>query len=421
MLKLKNGHIIDPKNNIDKICDLLIEDGKIARIDKSIDARCKEIDLDGKYVFPGLVDIHVHLRDFEQSAKEDIISGCNAAAAGGVTSLIAMPNTIPTVDNSDMLKEVYKKAEYACVKVYQAAAITKGIKGTDALDLEELSNNGAAAFSDDGRPVVDSNIMQEALKTANRLNKPILAHCEDLVLAGKGIINKGVVSEKLGVEGIPAGAEDKGTEREICLAEQTGCPIHICHVSTKTSVDMIRDAKARGVKVTAETAPHYFTFDESELLSKNADYRMNPPLRTKEDVLAIIQGIKDGTLDCIATDHAPHTEEEKSDFIKSPNGSIGMETSFSASYTALVKSGIISINKLVELMSCTPSEIARIKAGSLAVGENADIVVFDSKKTWVVDRDKLHGKSKNTPFHQREMTGKVYMTIVDGEIVYKDE
>ncbi len=421
MLKLKNGHIIDPKNNIDLIGDLLIDNGKVAMIDKSINTDCQEIDLNGKYVFPGLVDIHVHLRDFEQAGKEDIVSGSNAAAAGGVTSLIAMPNTIPTVDTPEMLDEVYKKAEKAIVKVYQASAITKGIKGTGALDLEMLANSGAAAFSDDGRPVVDPDIMLKALKTASKLSKPILAHCEDLALAGNGIINKGVVSEKLGVPGIPASAEDEGTAREIRLSEATDCPIHICHVSTKTSVDLIRDAKARGVKVTAETAPHYFTFDESELLSKNADFRMNPPLRTKEDIKAIIDGIVDGTLDCIATDHAPHTEEEKSDFVKSPNGSIGMETSLSASYTALVKTGIISVDRLVELMSFNPSKITNINAGSLAIGEDADIVVFDSEKEWIVDRDKLHGKSKNTPFHNKKMNGKVYMTIVNGKIVYKDE
>jgi dihydroorotase len=419
MLKLKGGHIVDPKNGIDKISDILIDDGKITKISKSIDINCEEIDVSGKYVFPGLVDIHVHLRDFEQSAKEDIISGASSAAAGGVTSLVAMPNTVPAVDSPEMLKKVYEKAEKACVRVYQAAAISKGIKGVEALDLKKLAQCGAAAFSDDGRPVVDSKIMLNALKYAKELGKPVLAHCEDLYLAKGGIINEGAVSRKLGVCGLSAAAEDAGTAREITLAEDSGCPVHICHVSTLTSVNLIRDAKARGVMVTAETAPHYFTLTENDVLCRNADFRMNPPLRTESDKMAIIYAIKSGIIDCIATDHAPHTDAEKSDFEKAPNGSIGMETSLSVSFDALVRKEVISVSKLVELMSYAPAKIANLPAGSLSVGGNADIVVFDPEYEWTVDRNKLHGKSHNTPFHGKTLKGKVVLTMVGGKTVYK--
>lgn len=342
--------------------------------------------------------MHVHLRDPGQTHKEDIITGCKAAAAGGVTSLLAMPNTIPTTDNAETVKYILDKAKNADANVYVAGSITKGLKSLEPTDLEELKSAGAIALSDDGRPVENTKYLSEAMKKAPQLGMTVVAHCEDLFLADGGKINGGEVSKNLGVKGIPAAAEDCGTAREIALAAALDVPIHICHVSTKTSVALVRDAKKRGVKVTAETAPHYFSMTEKELLAKDADFRMNPPLRTHEDVVEIISGLKDGTLDAIATDHAPHTPEEKSDFEKAPNGSIGMETSFAVSYTYLVKTGLLTISELVEKMSTNPAEILGINAGHIKVGAPADLALVDLNEEWVVDVDKLHGKSKNTPF-----------------------
>ena len=419
-LLIKNTRVIDPSQNIDKIADILVEDGKIKAIGNFENAD-KIIDGTGLVSAPGLVDIHVHLRDPGQTHKEDIITGCNAAAAGGVTSLLAMPNTNPTIDNKETVKYVLDKAENANSRVYVAASITKGLKSEEATDLQELKDAGAIALSDDGRPVEDTAMLISAMKKAPQLGMSVVAHCENLTLADGGIINKGEVSRELGVKGIPGSAEDCGTLREITVAEVLNVPVHICHVSTKTSVELIRDAKARGVKVTAETGPHYFSLTEKELLKRDADYRMNPPLRTEEDMLEIIKGLQDGTLDAIATDHAPHSLEEKADFEKAPNGSIGMETSLSVGLTYLVKTGKITINQLIEKMSTNPAKIIGIEAGTLAEGKNADIVVFDPEESYVVDIEKLHGKSKNTPFKNLTLQGKVKYTILGGKVVFEND
>ena len=363
-LLLKNPRVIDPSQDLDKVCDILIEDNRIKSIG-TFDSADKVIDCRGYIAAPGLVDMHVHLRDPGQTHKEDIITGCNAAAAGGVTSLLAMPNTNPVTDNKDTIKYILDKSKNAKAKVYVAASITKGLKSQEATDLKEVKNAGAIALSDDGRPVENSQMLKDAMINAPKLGMSVVAHCEALFLADGGIINQGEVSEKLRVKGIPAAAEDCGTLREITFADVLNVPVHICHVSTDTSVKLVRDAKARGVKVTCETAPHYFTFTEEELLKRDADFRMNPPLRTAKDRQAIIEGLIDGTIDAIATDHAPHTVEEKSDFEKSPNGSIGMETSLSASITALVKTGRLTINQLIAKMSTNPAKILNIEAGTL--------------------------------------------------------
>ena len=418
-LLIKNSRVIDPSQGFDKITDILVEDGKIKGFG-NFDKADKIIDGTGLISAPGLVDIHVHLRDPGQTHKEDIITGCNAAAAGGVTSVLAMPNTNPTIDNAETVKYVIDKANDAKAKVYVAASISKGLKSYEATDLQELKNAGAVALSDDGRPVEDTKILVDAMKKAPELGLAVVSHCESLLLADGGIINKGEVSEKLGVKGIPGSAEDIGTLREITVADVLGVPVHICHVSTKTSVQLIREAKAKGVKVTAETGPHYFSLTEQELLRRDADYRMNPPLRTEEDKLAIIEGLQDGTLDAIATDHAPHSPEEKADFEKAPNGSIGMETSLSVGITYLVKTGKLTINQLIEKMSTNPAKIINIEAGTLQSGKCADIVLFDPDESYVVDVEKLHGKSKNTPFKNLTLNGKVKYTIVDGEVVFEN-
>lgn len=418
-LLIKNIRIVDPSQYLDKVADIYIESGKIAGIGFYTNAD-EIIDGSGLVAAPGLVDMHVHLRDPGQTYKEDIISGCKAAAAGGVTSLLAMPNTDPTVDNADTVKYILDKAANADAKVYVAASITKGLLSKEPTNLKELKAAGATALSDDGRPVENTKMLINAMKTAPKLGLSITAHCESLPIANGGIMNEGEVSRKLGVKGIPASAEDCGAQREIAYADALDVPVHICHVSTKNSVAMIRDAKKRGVKVTCETAPHYFSFTEQELLRRDADFRMNPPLRREDDRKAIIEGLKDGTIDAIATDHAPHAVEEKADFEKAMNGSIGMETSLSAGITNLVLPGYLTINELIKKMSTAPAKILNIKAGTLKDGSSADIVVFDMNENYIVDVNELHGKSKNCPFKNREMFGKVKYTILNGRIVYKD-
>ena len=417
---IKNATVVSPADGLNGVCDILIEDGKIAAVGNDLTAE-RVIDASGLTAVPGLVDMHVHLRDPGQTAKEDILTGCRAAAAGGVTSLLAMPNTNPTTDSPETVRCILDKAKNADARVYVAASVTKGLKSEEPTDLDALKAAGAVGLSDDGRPVVNTAYLRNAMNRAPKLGMTVVAHCEDLFLADGGKINEGEISAQLGVKGIPAAAEDCGTAREIALAAADNVPIHICHVSTATSVELIRDAKRRGVQVTAETAPHYFSLTEKELLKRDADYRMNPPLRTERDVQAITEGLLDGTLDAVATDHAPHTVEEKSDFVKAPNGSIGMETSFGVSYTYLVKTGLMTLSQLVEKMSLNPAKILGIPAGTLAVGANADIALIDTNEEWTVDVEKLHGKSKNTPFKGMTLTGKVKMTILGGKVVFESE
>lgn len=422
-LLIKNAVVVSPADGLnekDGKTDILIRNGVITELGEIQAEDADVIDAQGLYAVPGFVDMHVHLRDPGQTQKEDIITGCKAAAAGGVTSLLAMPNTAPTTDNAEVVRYILDKAKDADSRVYVAASITKGLKSEEPTNLDELKKAGAVALSDDGRPVENTKLLSEAMKRAPQLGMKVVAHCEDLYLADGGKINDGKVSQKLGVKGIPASAEDCGTAREIALAAALDVPVHICHVSTKTSVALVRDAKRRGVKVTAETAPHYFSLTERELLKGDADYRMNPPLRTQADVDAIIEGLQDGTLDAIATDHAPHTVQDKADFVAAPNGSIGMETSFAVGCTYLVKSGFLSLSELVRKMSTNPAEILGINAGRICKGAPADIALVDIDEQWTVDENKLHGKSKNTPFKGRTLCGKVKKTILGGKVVFDE-
>ena len=416
---IKGANVVSPADGLDGKLDILIRDGRIAAVGEKLSTDGEIIDAEGLTAIPGLVDMHVHLRDPGQTDKEDILSGCRAAAAGGVTSLLAMPNTAPTVDSPETVRYILDKAKDADARVYVAAAITKWLKSEEPTDLAALRAAGAVGLSDDGRPVVNTRYLQNAMRQAPKLGMTVAAHCEELFLADGGKINEGEVSRALGIKGIPASAEDCGTAREIALAAAENVPIHICHVSTKTSVALIRDAKRRGVRVTAETAPHYFSLTERELLGRDADYRMNPPLRTQADVDAIKEGLRDGTLDCIATDHAPHTPDDKADFVKAPNGSIGMETSFAVGMTYLVKAGVLSFEELVRKMSVNPARILGIPAGTLAVGANADIALVDPDEVWTVDPERLHGKSKNTPFKGLDLTGRVKKTLLGGRIVFE--
>ena len=416
---IKNATVVSPADGLNGANDILIENGRIAAVGQNLSGD-REIDAAGLYAVPGLVDMHVHLRDPGQTAKEDILTGCNAAAAGGVTSLLAMPNTNPTADSPETVRYMLDKAKDAKARVYVAASITKGLQGKEPTDLQALRDAGAVGLSDDGRPVLQTKHLREAMNRAPKLGMTVVAHCEDLSLAEGGKINEGAVSEALGVKGIPAAAEDCGTAREIALAAADNVPVHICHVSTRTSVALVRDAKRRGVKVTAETAPHYFSLTEQALMGRDADFRMNPPLRTAADVQAIIEGLQDGTLDAIATDHAPHTPEDKADFEKAPNGSIGMETSLAVGVTYLVKPGLLSFSQLIEKMSANPAKLLGIPAGTLAVGAPADIALVDLNREWTVDVDRLHGKSKNTPFKGMTLTGKVVKTFLGGEVVFDE-
>ena len=419
-LLIKNAVVISPADGLNGVRDIKVKDGVIAEIGENLASDGEVINAEGLCAVPGLVDMHVHLREPGQTQKEDIITGCRAAAAGGVTSLLAMPNTSPTTDDPETVRYILDKARSADARVYVAASITKGLKSEEMTDLAALREAGAVGLSDDGRPVVNTGFLSEAMIAAPKLGMTVVAHCEDLFLADGGKMNKGTISRQLGIKGIPASAEDCGTAREIALAAAENVPIHICHVSTKTSVALIRDAKKRGVRVTAETAPHYFSLTENELLKRDADYRMNPPLRTAEDVKAIIEGLTDGTLDAIATDHAPHTPDEKADFEKAPNGSIGMETSLAAGITYLVKPGLLTLDRLIEKMSVNPARILGINAGTLSAGAPADIVLIDPDEEWTVDVNRLHGKSKNTPFKGLTLTGRVKRTVLGGKTVYSD-
>lgn len=417
---IKNARVVSPADGLDGVADIVIEDGKIVRVGSDLSVSgAQVIDARGMVAVPGLVDMHVHLRDPGQTDKEDILTGCAAAAAGGVTALLCMPNTNPTVDTPETVAYILEKARRAKAKVYVAASVTKGLASKEPSDWQALRAAGAIALSDDGRPVENTGFLRDAMRQAPALGMTVAAHCEDLYLAAGGKINEGEVSRQLGVKGIPAAAEDCGTAREIALAAAENVPVHICHVSTKTSVALVRDAKRRGVRVTAETAPHYFSLTEQELLRRDADYRMNPPLRTAADVAAIAEGLADGTIDCIATDHAPHTPAEKADFEKAPNGSVGMETSFAVAYTYLVRTGVLTLPQLVEKMAVNPARILGVNAGTLAAGAPADIALIDLSEQWTVDPCRLHGKSQNTPFKNRTLTGRVKMTLLDGEIVFQ--
>ena len=414
---IKGARLVDPSQSLDETGDLLLKDGKIAALGGDLGTEAEEI-LDGRGLVaaPGLVDMHVHLRDPGLTYKEDVFTGCRAAAAGGVTSLLAMPNTKPPMDSPEGVRALLEKAASADAAVYTAACATKGMQGEELTDLEALKAAGAIAISDDGVPVGSSRCLLEALEKAQKLGLTLTAHCEDMDLARGGKMNDGPLARELGLPGIPAAAEDCGTAREIAAAASIGAAVHICHVSTKGSVALIRDAKARGVKVTAETCPHYLLLTQEALRSRDADYRMNPPLRTEADRLALIQGLQDGTIDAISTDHAPHSPEEKADFAGAPNGSIGMETSLAATLTALERK--LALSQIIEKMSWAPARILGIPAGTLQVGQNADVVLFDPEREWVVDPEKLHGKSKNTPFKGMTLKGKVLVTIFRGRKVY---
>lgn len=423
---IANARILDPSCEppVDFIGDILIEGDRIIKVGSNlaqtkIAQSAQHIDASGLCAAPGFLDIHVHLRDPGFTHKEDIITGCKAAAAGGVTGVCCMPNTKPVTDSEEVLSYILDKAKDADARVYPIASITKGMLGQELNNIAALHACGAVAVSDDGRPVENGGMMLKALKEAYKAGVPVISHCEDLTIIDGGIINEGRISKELGVKGMDRASEDSITAREIVLAESSDTAIHIAHVSTKGSVQLIREAKARGVKVTCETAPHYMMMTDELLLSYNANFRMNPPLREQEDCEAIVEGVLDGTIDAIVTDHAPHAAEEKANFLKAPNGIVGLETSFAAACTVLVHQCGMSLLDLVKLMSTNPANLLRLPGGTLREGSLADIVLFDPDRSWTVDAEKLHSKSKNTPFDGLELTGRVVRTILGGKTVFE--
>ena len=416
---LKNGYIVDSRNRIEGKRDILICDKLIAKVAESINESVDEvIDCTGLAVIPGLCDMHVHFRDPGQTHKEDIITGSEAAAAGGVTAVACMPNTFPVCDNAETIRYIVEKAKNAKIKVYPVGCITKGLEGTELCDFEELTKAGAVAVSDDGKPVKNARIMGEAMIKAHYAGLRVISHCEDLDIINGGIINAGKISKQLGVKGMSRTSENIITCREIQLANDLEMPIHIAHVSTKEVVTLLRNAVKHGIMVTSETAPHYFTLTEDKLLSRDADYRMNPPLRCDEDVKAITEGVIDGTIDCIVTDHAPHAAEEKADFEKAPNGVVGLETSLAVTLTQLYHTGRMSLMKVVRMMCETPRRLLGIEGGSLEPGNTADIAIVDLNEEWTVIPEKLHSKSKNTCFKGMTFKCKVKYTLFNGNIVF---
>ena len=419
---LKNGTIIDYKNSIFEQYDILIENETIKTIAKNIEESAEQIiDCTGLYIMPGMIDIHCHLREPGFEYKETIETGSKSAVAGGFTTICPMPNTKPTPDSAIILQEFIEKAKKDGIcNILPYASVTKGEKGEELVNFEELKEVGAIAFSDDGIPVTNSRIMREPIIKADSLGTFVASHCEEKSVAS-GAINAGPVADKLGVQGVLPEAEEIMAAREIVISETNNVRAHICHISTKTTKDMIRDAKKRGVKVTCETCPHYFTFTVDEVLNSGTNAKMNPPLREEKDKQAIIEGIKEGTIDCIITDHAPHSEEEKAKELScAPNGIIGFETALSAEIMNLVDAGHISYTDLVKVTSYNPAKILGIDKGILEEGKIADIVVFNPNEEYVYTKDMIVSKSKNSPFIDRKLKGKVKYTIVNGKIVYKD-
>ena len=441
---IKGGRVIDPANNVDEILDLLIEDGKIAwigtpthplplqggglgrEVDRILDAK-------GLVMCPGFVDLHVHLREPGQEYKETIATGTMAAARGGFTSICCMPNTDPPNDNRSVTEFILDQAKrFGTVNVFPIGAITKGLKGEELAEIGELCEAGCVAISDDGRPVMNSELMRRALEYASMFGLPVIDHCEDLNLSGKGVVHEGRVSLETGLKGIPSAAEAVMVARDLLLAELTGWKVHIAHISCAESVRLVREAKRRGVQVTCEATPHHFTLTEEAIRSLplrhaqgqgsafDPNAKMNPPLRSAADLAAIHEGLKDGTIDAIATDHAPHTLYEKEqEFDSAPFGVVGLETALGLVIISLVEAGVLTLNEAITKLTVNPARIVNLPKGTLSVGADADLVILDFKKEWTVDVSQFASKGRNSPFHGFRLKGQVVTTIVGGRIVWE--
>ncbi len=422
-LLIQGGRVVDPAQGIDGRLDILIEDGRIARLGRDLAAPGAQVlDASGLTAAPGLVDLHVHLREPGFEDKETVATGCTAAARGGVTTLVAMPNTRPATDSSDIVRLVRDKAAPTGVNVLPAGAVTLGQKGEQLTDFAALKAAGVPALTDDGVPIQNLALLRQAMFRAKELNLPILDHCEDRDMVQNYAVNEGTVSQKLGLPGRPAVAEELQIMRDAMLAEDTGAHVHICHISTAKGVDIVRQAKARGVRVTCETCPQYFTLTEEEVLRQGAMARVNPPLRTQADVDGIRAGLIDGTIDAIVTDHAPHTTGEKARPLPdAPSGMVGLETSLALALTGLYHTGLLPLSRVLALMSAAPAALLGLDKGTLAQGRDADLILFDLEEEWVIDNTKFASKGRNTPFHGRAVRGRVKYTISQGKIIYQED
>lgn len=423
-IAIRNGRVIDPAGGHDDLADVIIENGQIVAVEKGAEAAgAREVDASGLVVVPGLVDMHVHLREPGYEYKEDIASGSKAAARGGFTSIACMPNTNPVLDNEGLVAQVIRRGEEAghC-RVHPIAAITRGQEGRALTEMMVLTAAGAVGFSDDGVPVESARVMRRALEYSRLTKCPIISHSEEKALSAGGHMHEGLASTRLGIPGIPSASEDVAVARDTRLAEVTGGRLHICHISGERSVELIREAKARGVAVTAEATPHHFTLTDEAVAGFDANTKMNPPLRSEGDRQAIIRGLQDGTLDAIATDHAPHAAREKLvEFDRAPFGILGLQTALPLAIEVLVDGGYLELATVIERLTTAPARILGLEAGTLRPGAAADVTIFDPEALWVLTESEIVSKSRNTPFLGREMKGRVLLTLLGGNATWEDE
>lgn len=422
-LLIKNGIVVNPGDQSERRADLLVKDGVIAQITESFEGEADRVfDAAGAYCIPGFIDMHVHLRDPGLTYKEDIATGGAAALHGGFTTIVAMPNTKPAADSPEVIRYVREKAEKVTkVHVIQVGSVTKGMEGRELSDIRGMAAEGCICLSEDGKSVMNADLYRDAMRIAAEENMTVLAHCEDINLVHGGVLNADEVSASLGMPGITNAVEDVIVARDILLAKETGCRLHLCHCSTEDSVKMVRMAKADGVHVTAEVCPHHFAMTSDEIVSDDANYKMNPPLRTAADVEALKKGLSEDIMDVIATDHAPHASEEKEKgILKAPFGIVGLETAAALTYTHLVKPGLLTVMQMAEKMSYHPARILGLNKGVIEEGAPADLVIFDPDREWVIDPSEFLSKGKNTPFAGKKVFGKVTATIVNGEIAFEE-
>lgn len=422
-LLIKKGHVLDPSTNTDGIRDILVEDGIIKEICEHINIQADEVIMaEGLFVMPGFIDLHVHLREPGFEYKETIKTGAMSAARGGFTTICPMPNTKPAIDSRDMVEWVNHKAkEEAVVHILPIGAVTIGQAGDQLADIKGMKEAGAAAISEDGKSVMKITVYKDGMLAAKEAGIPVFAHCEDKDLVGRGVINAGSKARELDLPGITNGVEDIIAIRDILLAKETGARLHLCHCSTRDSVAFLKWAKEEGLPVTGEVCPHHFTLADEDIPGNDSNYKMNPPLRSREDVVALKDALKQGILDVIATDHAPHSKEEKEkSFLDSPFGIVGLETAFALSFTELVESGILTPLELVRKLTVNPASVLGMDKGSLSTGKAADLVIADSSSWYTIEKEEFVSLGKNTPFQGRKVKGRIKYTLVDGKVVYQD-
>lgn len=420
---IKNGYVLDPAGNTEGVLDVLIDEGIVKEVSPNITSHADEIiDGTGLYVMPGFIDLHVHLREPGYEYKETILTGSQAAARGGFTTICPMPNTNPVIDSKYMVEYLLLKAkEEAVVNIIPIGAVTKGQSGLELADIKGMAERGAAGISEDGKSVMNTHLYKQGMIEAKNNNMVVFAHCEDKDLVRDGVINEGSKSKELGMPGISNSVEDVIVARDILLAKDTGVKLHLCHCSTKDSVLLVEMAKNQGLPVTAEVCPHHFALSDEDIIGDDSNYKMNPPLRGKEDILALKEGLKNNIMDVIATDHAPHSEEEKEkSILHAPFGIVGLETAFALTMTELVHTGYLTPMQMVEKLSKNPAAILNIEKGTLKPGSAADVVIADPNKEYVIDVNEFVSKGKNSPFHGKRVKGSIKYTIVNGIIVYED-